>query len=79
MSGQEEQAQKYHFFWRTGSPFSQWHPSAYTLDDVEYMCAEQGMMHGKALLFEDERTAEKFLEAVSPGNEISRAASEVFQ
>jgi len=53
---------KYHFFWKSGSPFSQWHSSKYNLDGFEYVCAEQGMMHGKALLFEDEATANLIIE-----------------
>jgi len=57
---------KYHFFWKSGSPFSQWHSSKYNLDGFEYVCAEQGMMHGKALLFEDEATANLIIETTDP-------------
>ncbi len=57
---------KYCFFWQTGSPFSQWHPSKYELNGTQYCCAEQGMMHCKAILFCDETIAEKILEASSP-------------
>merc|ERR1712013_245736 len=57
---------KYHFFWRKESPFSQWHPSNYMLDGHEYSSAEQGMMHGKALLFEDGEVAAQILETNSP-------------
>ena len=65
MSEQQSQVKKHCFFWRSG-PFSQWFPSVYTFDGVEYTCAEQGMMHGKALLFKDESTAERILKAKSP-------------
>lgn len=61
-----QQLDKFHFFWKSGSPFSQWHPSKYTLNGVEYSCAEQGMMHGKALLFEDEEVSAQILETTSP-------------
>ena len=58
------------FFWKSASPFSQWHESTYTLviNDVpyQYNCAEQGMMHGKALLFGDLEVAAQILAAVSP-------------
>jgi len=64
---QDENANnKYHFFWKNGSPFSQWHPSKYELNGFEYHCAEQGMMHGKALLFEDEATAKLIMQTTSP-------------
>ena len=61
---------EYHYFWGKWSPLSQWHASTYTMEangvSHEYNCAEQGMMHGKALLFEDEETAQKILEAPGP-------------
>eukprot|EP00568_Trieres_chinensis_P013657 CAMPEP_0183292256 /NCGR_PEP_ID=MMETSP0160_2-20130417/1376_1 /TAXON_ID=2839 ORGANISM="Odontella Sinensis, Strain Grunow 1884" /NCGR_SAMPLE_ID=MMETSP0160_2 /ASSEMBLY_ACC=CAM_ASM_000250 /LENGTH=213 /DNA_ID=CAMNT_0025453179 /DNA_START=82 /DNA_END=720 /DNA_ORIENTATION=+ len=56
----------HHFFWKAGSPFSQWHISRYTLDGVTYCCAEQGMMHGKALLFGDSEAAEAIMETNCP-------------
>ena len=57
---------KNHFFWKSGSPFSQWHPSKYELKGFHYVNAEQGMMHGKALLFKDEASAKLIMEAVDP-------------
>jgi hypothetical protein len=58
---------KNHFFWKSGSPFSQWHLSGYKkLNRVAFCCAEQGMMHGKALLFGDQETADKILCTKSP-------------
>lgn len=59
-------ADRFHYFWQSGSPFSQWHKSKYELNGFIYTCAEQGMMHGKALLFEDYETAEKILKSSSP-------------
>jgi ribA/ribD-fused uncharacterized protein len=52
---------KYHFFWGKESPFSQRHPSKYTLDGYQYSTAEQGMMHGKAMLFGDEDLAARII------------------
>ncbi len=40
--------EKYTFFYRTPSPFSNWHPATFTVDGVEYNCTEQHMMHQKA-------------------------------
>jgi ribA/ribD-fused uncharacterized protein len=51
----------YHFFWKKESPFSQWHPSTYTVDGFTYSSAEQGMMHGKAMLFGDETIAARIM------------------
>ena len=56
----------FHFFWRSESPFSQWHKASYVLDGVEYVCAEQGMMHGKALLFRDHDVAKLILQTSNP-------------
>lgn len=40
--------EKFTFFYRTGSPFSQFHPATFTVDEVEFTCAEQFMMYNKA-------------------------------
>jgi hypothetical protein len=46
--------EKFVFFWRTGSPFSQWHRSNFIDEDGrQYSTAEQFMMVGKAKLFQD--------------------------
>jgi ribA/ribD-fused uncharacterized protein len=42
---------KFIFFW--GGTYSQWCPSTFTIDGVEYNCAEQYMMAKKALMFND--------------------------
>ena len=40
--------EKFFFFWKNKSPFSQWHEAVFVLDDVEFNCAEQYMMYRKA-------------------------------
>jgi ribA/ribD-fused uncharacterized protein len=57
-------SEKFTFFW--SGPFSQWHRCKFTVDGVEYNCAEQYMMHQKALFFGDKETAKKILETTSP-------------
>jgi ribA/ribD-fused uncharacterized protein len=54
------------FFWRTESPFSQWHPCSFAIDGIACNCAEQYMMYRKAMLFGDERIAARILKAKSP-------------
>jgi ribA/ribD-fused uncharacterized protein len=67
---------KYIFFWghsnRHGEDvgkfvFSQWYPSAFTVDNLEYKTAEHWMMAHKASLFEDIETFDKILKAYKPG------------
>jgi predicted NAD-dependent protein-ADP-ribosyltransferase YbiA (DUF1768 family) len=53
--------QGYHFFW--SGPFSQWQPCRISLWEVEFNCAEQAMMYGKALMFNDRDTASQILAA----------------
>ena len=52
------------FFWQ--GPFSQWHRANFTIDGVTYNCAEQYMMHQKALTFGDTETAELIMKTESP-------------
>src|SRR5687768_8738127 len=54
------------FFWRPDSPFSQWHPATFTALGRRFTCAEQFMMHGKALLFGDAEVAAEILAAEDP-------------
>lgn len=62
------------FFWKTESPFSQWHPSTFTLKSVvmpevketEFNCAEQYMMSEKALLFRDTDTYHRIMDTANP-------------
>lgn len=57
---------RFTFFWRQESPFSQWHPSGFVVGGARFTCAEQYMMHGKAVLFGDEEMAARILEAKTP-------------
>jgi ribA/ribD-fused uncharacterized protein len=50
----------------SGSPFSQWHPCEFTIKNIKYCCAEQYMMHQKAVLFRDRRAAAAILETDNP-------------
>lgn len=56
--------EKFTFFW--GGIFSQWCPSKFTIDGVEYNCCEQYMMLKKALLFNDFDTAAKIMGTKNP-------------
>lgn len=55
---------KYHFFW--GGVFSNWYPSHFVHKDTAFTCGEQMMMWEKAMLMEDEESAELILQATSP-------------
>lgn len=56
-------------FWKVGSDYgfmSQWAHSNFSHEDHEFDTAEQFMMWSKAMLFNDEKTAEKILKAKTP-------------
>lgn len=58
---------KYHFFWESASPFSNWYkPNDFIHQGVSYNCSEQAMMHKKALLFGDTEVAQLIMEQTSP-------------
>lgn len=54
------------FFFTEASPFSQWYRCAFTEAGKAFNCAEQYMMHGKALLFDDAEVAAQVLAADHP-------------
>lgn len=58
--------EKFTFFWKSDSPFSQWHTARFTIDGIEFNCAEQYMMFMKAKLFNDEEIMTKILKQKSP-------------
>lgn len=55
------------FFW--GGTFSQWMPSKFKIDGVEYNCAEQYMMAKKALLFGDYKSLELIMGTKNPSKQ----------
>lgn len=66
-SGGQPSAQaedRFVFFW--SGFLSQWHRCVFEIDGVTYNCAEQFMMHSKALLFGDTEMAERILKADTP-------------
>jgi ribA/ribD-fused uncharacterized protein len=52
---------EYIFFWK--GPLSQWAKSSFKVGEFHYTCAEQYMMHQKALLFGDEEIAKQIMQA----------------
>lgn len=61
--------ERFTFFW--SGPFSQWHGCRFAVDCRTYNCAEQYMMHQKAVLFGDAEAAERILEARHPREQKS--------
>ena len=55
---------KYVFFWN--GVFSQWYPSKFVIEEVEYNCCEQYMMAQKALLFNDLESHKMIMYSKSP-------------
>ena len=53
-----------HAFW--GGPFSQWAKCTFTIDGIEYNCAEQYMMAEKARLFKDEDSLDQIMASKNP-------------
>lgn len=51
-------------FWN--SVFSQWHRCKFTIDGIEYNCAEQYMMAEKARMFGDDDALEEIMDTDSP-------------
>ena len=58
--------ERFTFFFRPESPFSQWYPAQFELGGNVFSCAEQYMMYGKAILFGDAEIAAEILEAMVP-------------
>ena len=56
----------YTFFFTEASPFSQWHACEFVIGEHTFNCAEQAMMYGKAMLFEDRAVADEILAADHP-------------
>ena len=56
----------YTFFFTEASPFSQWYRCAFAENGRTFSCAEQYMMHGKAMLFADDAVAAEVMAADHP-------------
>ena len=56
--------EKFTFFW--GGTFSQWCPSTFTVDGIEFCTCEQYMMYKKALMFHDYEVASDIMKTTSP-------------
>ena len=54
----------YHFFW--GGILSQWAKAHFVYKGTQFCCAEQAMMHSKAMLFNDLEAANKILQETNP-------------
>ncbi|NEW06402.1 NADAR family protein [Paenibacillus sp. SYP-B3998] len=58
--------ERYTFFYRTPSPFSQWHPTRFIIEGLTFNSAEQYMMYKKAVLFHDLEMSQRILNAKTP-------------
>ena len=56
----------FHFFWKTNSPYSQWHPCEFEDKENKYNSTEQYMMYQKAKLFDDAEIAGEILKSKQP-------------
>ena len=75
---------KYVFFWKTASPFSNWHDSKFEIDGHKFNNAEQYMMWSKAVLMNDFDTAKKIMNTTDPrtikalGKEVKNFKSDLW-
>lgn len=75
----------YTFFWKSHSPFSQWHPCSFVVKGVHFNCAEQYMMYRKALTFKDADIAAQVLSQFSPkiqkalGRKVRRFDADIWE
>jgi len=58
--------EKFTFFWRKESPFSQHHPCSFQIEGFDYNCSEQWMMHQKTLLFGEQELADRVMGSINP-------------
>ena len=54
------------YFWRTESPFSQFHPAIFDIQNERFVCAEQYMMWNKARVFSDHNTLRLIMQTQEP-------------
>ena len=60
---------KENFIFFYGGIYSQWYPSNFVIDGVEYNCAEQYMMAKKALCFQDYDSLAKIMNSTNPAEQ----------
>ena len=53
-------------FWQKAHRFSQFHPARFVVEEIEYSCGEQYMMHQKAVVFGDKEMAQNILKETKP-------------
>ena len=66
----------FEFFMYSASPFSNWFPSRFKIDGIEYGCNEQFYMYKKAEFFNDKAIMAKIMETNSP-MEMKRLGKQV--
>lgn len=62
-------SEKYTFFFGINSPYSQWHPASFTIEDITFNCAEQYMMYKKAELFGDVQCQNQIMRTNNPSEQ----------
>lgn len=60
------ETEKYVFFWGNKDIYSNWHRSKYTMDGIEFVNGEQGMMYGKAGVMGDSDSQLKIMAITDP-------------
>ena len=58
--------ERFTFFYSKTDPFSQFYPCHFEVEGIRYNCAEQYMMHQKALMFGDVAMAEAIMSTEVP-------------
>lgn len=66
VSTDPDTGEKYMYFWKTVSPFSQWFPADFEFRGHHFVTSEQWMMAMKALVFGDRETLGKILVELDP-------------
>lgn len=66
----------YTFFWESDSCFSNWHPARFTHKGKSFANSEQAFMWEKAILFNDNETAELVLKTPNP-REVKKLGRQV--
>lgn len=62
MENQMNNTSEYTYFFNLKSVFSNFHPSLFSVKDIQFISNEQFMMYCKAKLFKDEKNAKKILD-----------------